>query len=506
MKKKMLYMIVVVSLFLSSCPQPTGVGLEPPAVPAAPALRPGNNKLILSWPAVRGADSYEVFCGKTETGVSLAQTVNVPAAAISGLENGTTYYLRLRAKNSAGTSGFSPSVTGEPALQLPSPSLIRGDTRLSISWAAEDGVNYEVWYGVSGDHGAAGKWAGPVTSLGITAAATITGLANGTAYHVWIKAFPNTESETGGFGAETTGIPEAAPASVPENFVYVPGGTVTGSDGCAFTVTVPTSPAGYTGAGTSSIRKGVFVEGRRADIDSFVMATYETTRQLWYEVQSWAVSNGYHFQNNPVTSAPSETVKNKPLTGISWRDAIVWCNAYSEMRGKQPVYYLGVVPANVIRDSRDSAACDGAVMDKTKTGYRLPTEAEREFAARGGNPANAAWLFMYAGSDNADAAAWHHGNSPYLTRAVGGKAANTLGIFDLSGNAQEWCWDWMNWAVDVTPSTPVDGAAYSAAANQKAFNGGGVGSNITYSCVSYRWGYTSEYTNNYVGFRVVCKP
>jgi formylglycine-generating enzyme required for sulfatase activity len=89
------------------------------------------------------------------------------------------------------------------------------------------------------------------------------------------------------------------------------------------------------------------------------------------------------------------------------------------------------------------------------------------------------------------------------------KTPNCLGIHDLSGNVQEWGWDWMNYAVDVTAETPHDGAAYRGTpplATQKPFNGGGVGSNVTMSCVACRWGFDSYYKDNYVGFRVVYKP
>jgi formylglycine-generating enzyme required for sulfatase activity len=505
------FSLFLLTVFLfSSCPQPeggdTGTG-EPPAVPAAPELRPGNGALFLSWTAVPGADSYAVYCGETEPGegASPVQTVNVPAASITGLVNGTSYYVRLRAENSAGLSGFSPSAAGTPRVQLPAPSVIRGDGELSVGWAAEEGVDYEVWYGTSGDSGAAQKWAGTTTLSGLTAGTVISGLSNGTARYVWIKIVSGETAS--GFSAGTAGTPEAA-KTVEEGLVYIPGGTVSGSGVYAVTVTVPKDPA-YNNPGSSSVQKGVFVADRVVSLDSFAMAKYETTQELWFAVQEWALGQGYYFQNKK--SAPPEAQKSKPVTGLSWRDAVVWCNAYSEKTGLEPVYRDS--GGNVIKDSRDAngAVCDNAVMDKSKTGYRLPTEVEREYAARGGDPGRPDWMYVYAGSDNADAVAWHHGNSPYQTQAVGQKNANSLGVFDLSGNVQEWCWDWMNYAVDVTADTPEDGAAHNQSAggknigNQKPLPGGGAGSNITMSCVAYRWGYNPDYKDAYIGFRVICK-
>jgi formylglycine-generating enzyme required for sulfatase activity len=159
----------------------------------------------------------------------------------------------------------------------------------------------------------------------------------------------------------------------------------------------------------------------------------------------------------------------------------------------------------VLRNSRNSAACDGAVMDRSKNGFRLPTEAEREFAARGGDPGKDEWMFTYSGSDNADDVAWHHDNSPYQIREAGTKKPNRLGIFDLSGNVQEWGWDWMNYNIELTQFTPRDGESYSSRFNQKPIAGGGVGSNLTMSCVADRWGFNTSYTDPYVGFRLVRK-
>ena len=390
-----------------------------------------------------------------------------------------------------------------PSTQILALSAIRGDNELCIGWTAEFSIEYEVWYGTENNTGSAVKWNGAITvslpaihSLCAIAGTVINGLDNLTNYYIWIKI--KNEND---FEGEVSETPQAPPETIPENFAYVSGGTVTGSHNYSMQVTVPADSI-YMNAGKTLVKQGVFTEGRRITVEPFFMAKYETTRQLWYDVQIWAMQNGYSFQNR--INAPNVLNKNMPISNINWRDAVVWCNAYSEMSSLEPVYYHG---ETVIRDSRNanSTVCDSAVMNKNKNGYRLPTELEREYAARGGDPGKADWMFLFSGSNNADDAAWHHGNSAYAINNTGTKNANCLGIYDLSGNVQEWGWDWMNYGIAVTPDTPVTGESYSSRFNQKPMAGGGVGSNITMSCAADRWGYITSYTNAYVGFRVMRK-
>ncbi|MDR1025028.1 MAG: SUMF1/EgtB/PvdO family nonheme iron enzyme [Treponema sp.] len=472
------------ALLFSSCPDPAGPKLEPPVAPGPLSVVNGDEELLVSWAAVAGATAYDVYYG--ENAPALAVTVSTPEAVVEDLANGTSYSVWVKAKNAAGESGYSPPGTGTPAAQ-----------------------QYTITYNTNGGSGEPPpeqtKWSS--ASVTVPGQGSLNPPEAGYVFSGW-----NTQANGGGWGympnetyTKKASVTFYARWVKYTGTVSVTGGTVTGSNSYTFTVTVPNNPA-YSNPGSSSVRKGVFVEGRELTIPSFAMAAYETTQNLWYTVQNWALEHGYQFQNKK-NNAPSSANENKPITGVSWRDAIVWCNAYSEMTNMEPVYRDS--SGGVLRDSRNAAACDAAAMDKNKSGYRLPTEVEREFAARGGDPGRADWMYIYAGSNNADDVAWHHGNSAYTIHVVGEKAANRLNIHDLSGNVQEWCWDWMNWAVTVTPLTPVDGTAYSATpplANQKAFNGGGVGSNLTMSCVAYRWGYSPNYTNSYVGFRVVRKP
>jgi formylglycine-generating enzyme required for sulfatase activity len=208
--------------------------------------------------------------------------------------------------------------------------------------------------------------------------------------------------------------------------------------------------APFAGAGTDPV-----------EVKGFTIAATEVPYQLWYTVRVWAedAARGdkrYIFSNSGAGSEgssdimpsekpvlPSEAHKYGPVMGVSWRSAVIWCNAYSEWAGEvkgentQPVYKNNGV---ILRNSRtgwtdpDEPAFDAP-------GYRLPTEAEWEFAARGGDPDDPAWTYLYPGGNKRDELAWHNGNSDGITHNVGLKAPNTLGLYDMGGNTLEWCWD-----------------------------------------------------------------
>jgi formylglycine-generating enzyme len=240
-------------------------------------------------------------------------------------------------------------------------------------------------------------------------------------------------------------------------------------------------------------------------VSAFCMDTREVTLALWNSVAAWSATNGYSYDY-----PGSGKATNHPVLNIDWYDMVKWCNARSKMEGRPPAYYTDAALTQVYTNGQIEPYVNW------NAGYRLPTEAEWEKAARGGAVGH---RFPWSNVDTISESqanyyadtndysydvsltqgfdpAFDNGAMPY-TSPVGSFAPNGYGLYDMAGNAWEWCWDYAaNYpsGFQIDPRGPDTGTT-------RVGRGGNWNYYATDCRNSYRYGNSPGYSASNVGFR-----
>jgi len=267
----------------------------------------------------------------------------------------------------------------------------------------------------------------------------------------------------------------AQAGAVPDGFVRIQGGT--------FTMGSPANELGR-----------LDWEGpqRQVTISSFYMGKYEVTQKQWYEVMGITIEQ---LQTNFTTNTNDfGKGENNPVYFVSWYDVIEYCNKRSQKEGLTPAYTIDKSrkdPNNT--NNRDNLKWV-VTWNRNANGYRLPTEAEWEYACRAGTT-----TAYNTGASISNNTGWYEDNSGSTTHPVGQKSANAWGLYDMHGNVDELCWNWR----DSYPSGAQTDPVGASSGSNRVFRGGNWGDKAQDVRSASRNGATPSSKSRDMGFRVV---
>nr|WP_319563912.1 SUMF1/EgtB/PvdO family nonheme iron enzyme [uncultured Rhodoferax sp.] len=401
------------------------VSATPTATPPQPApvtlrAEAGNKQVQLSWEpgfdATSDPTSYTVYYDTTSALSKLTSkklTSAVSPQTVPTLVNGTTYYFAVTATTANGESALSYTTSAMPvATAVPAApaglKALEGNGSITLNWNPSAGAtSYNLYYGTEFDV----TKANGIKVTGVSSPFTLQGLTNKTAYFLVVSAVG-----PGGEGFETPQVSATPLANTPiQAMMHIPAGTFQMGDN----MLDPSAPAPYA------------TPVHNVSLSAFSMERFEISYTQWRTVYDWAITKGYTFDSAGRNGA-LQLGTNMPVTQINWYDTVKWLNARSEKEGRSPVYFTDASHTTVYRTGNIDLSNDA--VDWLANGYRLPTDAEWEYASRGGLVGK-----PYPWGDVLDAtkANFDRGTST----SIGSYAPNGYGLYDTAGNVWEWTWD-----------------------------------------------------------------